>query len=413
MSDDTEKEGVVIDVTPEPDDSAAAPNPDQPAPRADRGNRMPLIVAGLALLLVAGALVVAYQYTRQTAVDLAAINQRLSDSLQQQQNLQQQLTAADAAVRAQAERMAEQQASVQAQKQALTEARQAFDSQQQLLDTERTRMQEREAELRASVADVHQRVGASGTQWMVAEAEYLLRVANHRLSLARDVGTARSALLLADQRLADTGDPGWNPVREQIAREIAALDNARLPDTAGLSARLNAMAEQVPQLKLASATLGGPKRTLSSDESQDTTTRTSRDWDTLLDDLWAGFKETVQIRRNDQPIQAMLAPDQQFFLYENLRLHLETARLGVARNEPELYRDSLNTVESWLATHFDQADELTRNMRQQVNRLAAIDIRPPLPDISQSLRSLQIRRKLNEDLARSLPRTAPAGDNAR
>ena len=415
MSDQTEKDGVVIDVTPEPEDittEAEHNAPEQPQAesqkRSDGAGKAPLIIAVLALLLVIGALVFAYQYTRQTVSDLASINARLNDSLAAQQSLEQQLAAADAAVAEQAERMAAQQQSAEAQQLALAEARAEFDRQEEMLDAERIKMQTREAELRASVADVHRRVGASGTEWMVAEAEYLMRVANHRLSLSRDTGTARSALILADQRLADTGDPGWNPVRDQLAREIAALDAAELPDSAGISARLNALAEQVPQLKLASATLGGmPRADVSVNVEPSTEGRT---WDSLLDDLWAGFRDTVRIRRNDQPVAAMLAPDQQFFLYENLRLHLETARLGAARFDRKLYRDSLTTVGNWLNSYF-AGDELTRAMHRQVTELAGIDIRPALPDISQSLRSLQVRRKLNEDLARSLP-TAPANAEA-
>jgi uroporphyrin-III C-methyltransferase len=357
----------------------------------------------LALVLVAGALVAAYQYTRQTTVDLASVNRRLSESLQQQQQLQQQLTAANAAVAEQTKRLNNQQNEAQKQQQELAEARKSFDAQEQLLDSERQKMHQREAELRASVADVHKRVGASGTQWMVAEAEYLLRLANQRLNLTRDVGTARSALILADHRLADTGDPGWNAVRHQIAREIAALDATDLPDVAGLSAKLNALAEEVPQLHLAHSTLGGPPPTPEAPAHKKTDTPKARTWDNLLAELWTGFKDTVRIRRNNQPVQAMLAPDQQFFLYENLRLQLETARLGLARGDAELYRDSLNTVNNSLGSYFDPSSALTQSMRKQVSSLIGIDIHPPLPDISQSLRNLEARRKLNQDLARNLP----------
>lgn len=411
MSDDTEKEGVVIDVTPEPeaatDTTDAAANPagdaDSPAarPTENKQSKLPLIIAILALLLVAGAMVAAYQYTRQTTQDLAAINNSLANSLHAQKTLEQQLAQANAAVKEQADLLASQQAKFDAQQASLDEAKERFDRQEELLDSERLKMQQRESELRASVADVHKRVGSSGTQWLVAESEYLMRVANARLNLARDTGTAREALVLADQRLRDTKDPGWNPVRNQLARDIAALDAADLPDTAGIAARLEALAEQVPQLKLANATLGGMARTPAGDTAA--TPREQRNWDTLLDDLWAGFKDTVRIRRRDKPVAAMLAPEQQFFLYENLRLYLESARLAVARADRELYNDSLNTVGSWLSTHFDNSDKLTQSTRKAVDELKRTDIRPLLPDISGSLRSLQVRQKLNKDLAGSPP----------
>jgi len=409
MSEDTEKEGMVIDVTPEPETEAPEEtNAPEPPPAdnnaAPKQSKAPLIVAVIALLLVAGALVAAFLYTQQTAQDLASINNSLSNSLAAQKSLEQQLAVANAAVKEQADLLASQQAKFDAQEKSLDEAKERFDRQEQLLDSERLKMQQREAELKATVADVHKRVGSSSTQWMVAEAEYLMRVANERLNLARDTGTAREALLLADQRLRDTKDPGWNPVRNQLARDIAALDAAELPDTAGVAARLEALAEQVPQLQLANATLGGPERSAPGETSL--TPREERNWDTLLNDLWAGFKDTVRIRRRDKPVAAMLAPEQQFFLYENLRLYLESARLAVARADRELYRDSLNTVGSWLSTHFDNSDPLTQTTRNAVNELMRIDIRPLLPDISASLRSLQVRQKLNADLAGTPPAMA-------
>lgn len=400
---DNEQEGVVIDVTPEPEpEPAPQPEPTAPA-KNDSTSKLPLALAALSLLLVIGAFAFAYQYTRQTANDFAIINQRLSDSLRQQDALQKQLDAAQAAVAQQTGKLADQQTLAAQQQQDLSKTQARFEQQEQLLDQERLRMQSREAELRATVADVHKRVGASGTQWMVAEAEYLMRIANARLTLARDAGTARAALLLADQRLRDTKDPGWNPVRDQIARDMAALDAAKLPDSAGIVAKLGAMAGQVPKLHLARATLGGPKRT----NKAQTAPRSQRNWDTLLDDLWAGFKDTVRIRRNDKPVQAMLAPEQQYFLYENLRLQLESARLAVARSDAELYLDGLNTAASWLTANFDPEDALTQRLHTQALELAAINIRPPLPDISQSLRSLQLRKKLNADLARSMPLPTP------
>lgn len=422
MSEDTEKAGVVIDVTPEPEqptdqadnatEQTAASEPHQgQKPTDSKQGKAPLIIAVLALVLVAGTLVAAFQYTKQTTQDLAAINNSLSSSLAAQQALEEQLAAANAAVREQAELLAQQQAQFDQQQKSLDEARERFDQQEQLLDSERLKMQQREAELKATVADVQKRVGSSGTQWLVAEAEYLMRVANERLNLARDTGTAREALLLADQRLRDTRDPGWNPVRTQLARDIAALDAAALPDIAGIAARLEALAEQVPQLQLSNATLGGTDRTPRGDT--EATPREQRNWDTLLDDLWAGFKDTVRIRRRDKPVAAMLAPEQQFFLYENLRLYLESARLAVARADRELYRDSLNTVGSWLSTHFDNADPLTQSTRNAIADLMRIDIRPMLPDISASLRSLQVRRKLNADLAGSPPVLAKEAEEAR
>jgi uroporphyrin-3 C-methyltransferase len=277
------------------------------------------------------------------------------------------------------------------------EARAAFQQQEQRLAQENVNLQEREAELRAAVADVHRRVGRSGTQWMVAEAEYLLRIANDRLILARDTESARVALGLADQRLRDTKDPGWAGVREQIARDIAKLSTFEAPDSAGLSARLSALIEQIPQLKIANATIG-PERTLPERTGQEPG---ERNWETLLDDVWAGFKDSVRIRERDKPVQAMLAPEHQFFLYENLKLHMEAARLGLARDDQNLFRDNLHIAADWLTKYFDPDNGSAAAMAKAIAEMVKIDIRPEMPDVSQSLRALQVRQKLMEDVAPS------------
>lgn len=392
MNNDNGQNPVTIDVTPEAEDSPAK------KPKG-KGGILPLVIALLALIAVFAALFVAYRYTQQAAQDLAAINAKIERGIQAQQDLQEQLRIAEQNVAQQHDLIAEQKRKTEQQQQTIDLAQKTFSEQEKLLAAERQRMQQREVELRASVASVHRRMGTSGNQWVVAEAEYLLRIANHRLTLARDISTARNALKLADGRLRNTKDPSWNAVREQIARDLGKLDNVDLPDTPGISAKLASLIELTPQLQLNSATAGvqPPKPT---DAASATHERT---WDTLLDDLWQGFKTAVRIRRNDQPIQAMLPPEQQFFLYENLRQHLEVARLAVARNDHNLYRDSLKKVTNWLDLYFDPDNPATQRMGETTEALSTIDIRPQLPDITESLNALQVRRKLDTELSEPLP----------
>jgi len=399
MNDDEPKPGVVIDVTPDQetaaaDEPAAPPAAESGRERPSRAGLLPLVLALFALIAVGVAAVFGYRYWSDLAQDLAAMDARVREGASQQRQLQQALHDATAALQAQEDTLGKQRDVLAEQRIAVDEARTAFQVQEQRLADENLRLAEREAELRAAVADVHRRVGRSGTQWMIAEAEYLLRIANHRLILARDTETARIALELADQRLRDTKDPGWAGVREQIARDIARLSAFEAPDSAGLSARLAALIEQIPQLKIARATIG-PERTLPQKVAREPG---ERSWDTLLDDLWSGFKDSVRIRERDKPVPAMLAPEQQFFLYENLKLHLEAARLGLARGDQALFRDNLRVAADWIDKYFEPDVGPTAMLHKAIGEMLAIDIRPELPDISHSLRALQVRQKLMDDL---------------
>ncbi len=399
MKDEHPKPGVVIDVTPDqgtdkPDETPFTAGTRRGSNGGRRKTGWPVVLAALALLAVATTAYFGYRYWSDLARELTALDARVAEQLRRQQQMQESVNSAAEAVRAQGSTLGEQREVLAQQRMAFEEARAAFRRQEQTLAEENLRLQEREAELLAAVADVHHRVGSSGTQWMIAETEYLLRIANHRLSLARDTDTARVALQLADQRLRDTKDPGWAGVREQIARDVAKLSAFEAPDSAGLASRLTALIEQIPQLAVSSAAVGA-KRTPAEPA---TPSSRERSWDTLLDDLWSGFKDTVRIRQHDAPVQTMLAPEHEFFLYENLKLHLEAARLGLARGDQALFGDNLQVANDLLGRYFEPNDAKTAALRRAIDEMQAIEIRPELPDISLSLRALQTRQDLMRDI---------------
>ncbi len=394
MTHEEPRPGIVIDVTP--DREATAADPTEPAThtptdetvKTGRGKNLALALATVALLAVVAAGGYGYRYWSNLRLDIARLDSQLREARAQQQQLQQALSGATDA-------QSEQRAILAQQQIAAEEARGAFTAQEQQLAEQGLRLQQQAAELRAIVADIHRRVGSSGTQWMIAESEYLLRIASNRLILTRDAATAGVALELADQRLRDTQDPGWARVRAQIASDIAALNTFKIPDVAGISAQLSALIVRVPQLRIAGAPMA-PERNL---PEQGAGAPSVRNWETLLDDLWSGLKDTVRIRVHDRPIQAMIAPEQQFFLYENLKLHLEVARLGLARHDPRLFRDNLATASDWLGRYFDANDATVAAVKQEIDALGDIDIAPEIPNISRSLRALIARDKLMQDAA--------------
>jgi uroporphyrin-3 C-methyltransferase len=394
MTDDDPKPGVVIDVTPEQEGADAVATDHAGSDAADdkrRGGALLAVgVAAVALLVTTAGAYFGYREVGRLGDELAEVRQQLGAAESGQAEMRQAVDRAASSVDEQRSQLSMQREVLAQQRLAVDEARIAFQRQEQILADERVRLQEREGELRAAVADVHQRVGRSGNQWIIAETEYLMRVAAHRLELARDVGTAQAALELADQRLRDTLDPGWAGVREQIAREVAALSAYQGPDYSGLSARLAALSAQVPALKPARVTVGIQRDAPVEAPGE----RDRRSWDTLFADLWAGFKDTVRIRERDQPVQAMLAPEHEFFLYENLRLHLEAARLGLARADQALFNDNLAIAADWVRDFFDPAEGGARTLAGTLDELQAVDIRPPLPDISKSLRALRARKQL-------------------
>lgn len=392
MNQEDPKPGVVIDVTPDADADVPREQPAEPPPTEPsrgRGSAFAVVVALAALVLAAAAAWLGYRHLGGLTADLEQMGERLRDAREQQDVLQRSVEQATRALREQQDQLGAQQDALTGQRDAMEQTRAAFQQQERLLAEEAQRLQVREAELRAAIVDVHERVGRSGHQWIIAEAGYLLRVANHRLILAGDRDSARVALEIADQRLRDTADPGWAGVRAQLALDIAALSTSDEPDLLGLSARIGALIDQVPQLRIAHTAVGPA----GADPEPVATAPAARSWSTLLDDLWAGFKDAIRIRRRDAPVQAMLAPDQAFFMYENLRLRLEAVRLALLQGRSDLFAARVDDVAAWLDQYFDPADGRVQGLHAALAELRAARVEASRPDISGSLRAFQVRRQ--------------------
>jgi uroporphyrin-3 C-methyltransferase len=330
-------------------------------------------------VVVFGALGYGYQYWTGLQNSLLKMNDALGQADTQQRALQDKLSAVAQAF--------------EQQKQTIETQRATLEAQEQKLVSERERLNQQASEMQQSLEAVYSRVGRSSNAWMVAEAEYLMRVANHRLQLAGDVDSAIQALQAADGRLRDSGDPGWIEVREQLAAEIATLKGVARPDRVGLAARLSGLKEQIKDLKMLGLGYTPVKPEPGNSEPGDG----ERSVQTLLKDGWEGFKSVMVIRHRDKPISAMLPPEQQFFIYQNLELQLEAARLALLKADPQLYRSSLELAANWIGEFFDAEAATTQAARQEIVALQAVDVRPRMPDISRSLTALQTRLKAVAD----------------
>ena len=235
---------------------------------------------------------------------------------------------------------------------------------------------------------LREEVGQDRNRWVVAEIEYLMRVAAHRLVLAGDVAAAVAALQTADARLHDLADPAWLGVRERVADEIAALRAVPRVDVEGLALSLRSLAKRSDTLPVLGARYRAGDPRAAGGETSAAGAR-GDSWREALDIAWREVKQLVEVRRNDQPVEPMLAPELEYFLYQNLRLQLDAARLALLRGEAPLYLESLRSARDWAATYFDQEHASTQAMLAELDRLREIDIAPPLPDLGEALRELR------------------------
>ena len=248
------------------------------------------------------------------------------------------------------------------------------------------------SELAQSIHHIQQQMNKTRGDLMVADAEYLISIANQKLHLVGDVKSVLAAMEAADQRLYDSGDPGVFKVREALADEINLLKRLNPPDIVGASAKLLALEAKVKEIPLflphsdrPREQHEGPKESQPVAEGED---------GNLIDSTIKDLKGLVTVRRTDRPVQAILLPEEVEALRQVLLLKLEMARAALLRGEEGLYKTNLESALNWLHEHFDHDAPLTRGVADEIKSLLSLQIQIPFPDISKSLSLLRNIEKL-------------------
>ena len=217
--------------------------------------------------------------------------------------------------------------------------------------------------------------------WLMAEAEYLIQLANQRLLLGKDVATAAVALKAADARLAEVADPSLLNIRKILANDLVKLNNIPTIDLAGLSVTLSALSKNIPNLPLRTP---DPKTHKINQKEKETSSSNIDSIQQLPAAIWKDIKSLVIIRNHEKPLEPLLAPSQHFFLVQNLALLLEQSRLALLNGQNEIYQERLATTAKWISQYFDTEHNVTRNMLAQIDELKKFNIDPILPDISST-----------------------------
>ena len=346
-----------------------------PSPTPPRPSRAGTVLASLSLIMVIAAVGGGYAFWRQYNDQQLQLNRQLGD-------VQQTASAAEKTAGAVQDSLGSLNTSVDSLKTSLQSMNDQLTSQ---LNTALGDIQTKEQALRESVQKLHDQLDRNSDDWVVAEAEYLIRVADQRLQLTRDTHTAVRALENADQRLRDMGDPSLLEVRKKITDDVVALRAVPDPDIEGMALTLGGLAQRVDVLPLT----GGPsEHAMPTDAAgaQDGAAHTG--WRGFLSRLWGQIKTLVVIQHKGAGGKPLLPPDERYFLRENLRLKLEAARLALLRHDDKTFSDILGTAGEWLTEYFDPQSQAVISMQESLKTLAGTDLAPTLPDVSDALKAL-------------------------
>lgn len=230
---------------------------------------------------------------------------------------------------------------------------------------------------------LYQELSRNRDEWALADVEQVLIIASQQLQLAGNVKAALIAMQTADARLQRLDKLRFVGLRKAINKDIDRLKALPYVDTAGISVQLDNLMVLVNDLPLAYEHAQRQGKNPEKSSSRDGL------WARFSGEIWGELKQLVQIRRMDKPDMPLLEPSQAFFLRENLRLRLLSARLALLQHDETSYKSDLKAAEDWLRTYYNGEDKSTRTALNILRQLARNQVSIESPDISTSLNAVR------------------------
>lgn len=216
--------------------------------------------------------------------------------------------------------------------------------------------------------------------WGLKETEHVLRMANHRLSIERDVAGTITALNAASSRLHELNDERLLSVRESISKQTGKLRNFPYPDWVGISLQLDNV-------------LAGLKQKLIKDvkqrhnESQTNSVENDHDdeqksgWKKLIEDIKNSISDSVKITHEEQTLKLFISQQEKQRAYEFLRMKLLGAKYAVGSRDDESYHRELEAALVWLESTASLNNSI--DLIHELQKLSSLKLKPELPDITE------------------------------
>jgi uroporphyrinogen III methyltransferase/synthase len=231
--------------------------------------------------------------------------------------------------------------------------------------------------------------------WTLAEVGQMLSAASQQLQLTGNTQLALFALQSADTRLAASDSPQAVAVRKAIAQDIDKLKAAPSTDLTGLAIKLDNAVDQIDSLPLsgeAPIAHATPHATTWADTAKVSAATGEPRWKVWWNQLTSGIGQQltslVQVRRIDNADAMMIAPDQGYFVRENVKLRLLSARLALLSRNQTTLKSDLQGAQTALTRYFDMSSKKTQNVVDLVKQVEAGSAAVELPNLNTSLQAV-------------------------
>ena len=218
--------------------------------------------------------------------------------------------------------------------------------------------------------------------WLLTEADFLLNNALRKLVLDNDVDTSIALLKVADETLSKVALPEVASVRNAIHADLKNLLSLNNVDQNAIMQDLSELANNVDELTVLNVNFD-------EDPNNDKLTDSLDDWKKNAEKSAVSFlNHFIRVTPKKANDKALLAPNQDIYLRENIRLRLQIAILSVPRQQDDLYKQSLQTVASWIRTYFDTNTDVAQNFLKNLDELAEQSIYVDVPTQLSGLNAL-------------------------
>ena len=233
---------------------------------------------------------------------------------------------------------------------------------------------------------MYQEISSTRDERLLAEVEQAVVIAMQQLQFAGNVEAALIALQGADARLARSVQPQFLPARKLILRDIERLKGTPGANISGLSLKIESVVAAVDSLPLA---FEQRPKAVTAKPALAARPASVDYWRELGADLWREFRQLVRIERIDHGDPALLAPNQSYFLRENLKLRLLNARLALLQRDGKVFREEIRQSREQLERYFDGRAKPVQSAQSTLGALATTDVSFDLPGLAETLTALR------------------------
>ena len=244
---------------------------------------------------------------------------------------------------------------------------------------------------RVALEEMSRDLARAPDDFLLAETEQTLTIASRELVLAGNVKAALIALQTVDQRLSRAEKLQLPALKRAIVQDMDRLKALPLLDVSGLILKIDSVVAATPNLALSVADKIEPAKVVV------TAPREGESWfGRAVRDMWSEVKQLVQVHELESGEAALLTPAQGFFLRENLKLRLLSARAALFARDELHYKDDIKQARELLRKYFDAKAPATIAAQNNLKILSESAVSIAVPDITESLNAIRVARAARE-----------------